>query len=325
MNFRNLALAAIAAAALMGCEKTNDEQIPDGKTGVELEVKIPIVHTRSIGTDNEDKVNDVQIFVFDHNKMLEAYAKGSGTEASITLSCTTGQKEVVALVNAKPLSDVKSLTDLESRKTNLSDNAFDSFVMEGKVSATLKASSAVEVDVARIAARVAVTEVAVDFELNQHDEQTFQIRSMYLINVAGERTYLNSSKPDKWYNKMKKESDAPAITGLTLEDAYASVTTPYAEARYLYCYPNPTASDVSGGAWSARFTRLVVEAELGGKLYYYPVSLKDGIKSNTSYEIKMKITRPGSTSPDKPIDSMTAGFIVNVLPWSDAAIVEETI
>lgn len=325
MNYRRFAIAAMAAAAVISCEKTVDERYFSGKQGVELEVKIPGVRTKSEGTDNENNVNDIQIFVFDHNKMLEAYATGEGDETSITLSCSTGQKEIVALVNARPLSDVKSVTDLESRKTNLSDNTFNSFVMEGRVSATLKANSAVEVDVARIAARVAVTEIAVDFELNQHDEQTFQIKSMYLINVAGERTFLNSSKPDRWYNKMKKEADAPSITGVTLDETYATVMSPYSDVHYLYCYPNPTANDVIGGAWSARYTRLVVEAELGGKLYYYPVTLKDGIKSNTSYEIKMKITRPGSSSPDKPVDSMSAGFTVNVLPWSDAAVVEETI
>ena len=325
MNFRNFALAALAAAALISCEKTNDEMSLSDSGSVELEVKIPDVHTKSEGTENEDKVNNIQVFVFDHNRMLEAYASGDGNGGSIVISCSTGQKEVIALVNAMPLTDVKSVTDLETRKTTLADNSFNSFVMEGRTTATLKASSVVEVDVSRIAARIAVTEVAVDFELEQHNEQTFQIKSMYLINVAGERTFLTLSAPDRWYNKMKKESDAPSITCVTMEDAYATVMAPYKDPQYLYCYPNPTTSDVSGGAWSARFTRLVVEAELGGKLYYYPVTLKDGIKSNTSYEIQMKITRPGSSSPDKPVDSMTAGFSVKVLPWKDAALVEEII
>ena len=325
MNIRMLTFAAAAAAVFAGCEKNHEEGFTGDGKAVELEVRLPDVQTKAEGMENENKVKNVQVFVFDHNKMLEAYASGDGSEGSLTVSCSTGQKEVVALVNARPLADVKSLTDLESRKTQLSDNEYDSFVMEGRVKPTLKASSSVEVDVFRIAARVALTEVAVDFELDQHDEQVFQIKSAYLINVAGERNYLNPLKPDKWYNKMKKENDAPAMTGVTVADAYVTVSKPFTDVKYMYCYPNPTVEDVIGGSWSARFTRLVVEAELGGKLYYYPVTLKDGIKSNTSYEVKMKITRPGSSSPDKPVDSMTAGFTVDVQPWDDGVVVDETI
>ena len=325
MNFRKFALAALAASAFISCEKNHEGQGEFVSESVELEVKIPYVGTRSDGTENEDRINNVQVFVFDHNKMLEAYASEDGAENSIVISCSTGQKEVVALVNAIPLADVKSVADLEARKTSLSDNTFDSFVMEGRTITTLQTNSSVEVSVSRIAARVVVTEVSVDLEMDQLNSQTFQIKSMYLINVAGERTFLKASEPAKWFNKMQKESDAPSITEVTLTDAYATVTAPYSEPQYMYCYPNPTASDVSGGPWSARFTRLVVEAELGGKLYYYPVSLKEGINSNTSYEIKMIITRPGSSSPDKPVDSMTAGFTVKVLPWNDATLVEEII
>lgn len=324
MNFRRIFWAAAAVVLSVSC---NENEVVDhemyGDKNICLEVRLPSADTKVTGTEDENKINSLQVFVFDHNGMLEAYAQG--TSQSLSLSCSSGVKEVVALVNAKELTDVISLVDLEGRRTYLSDNSADSFVMEGRATPTLRADSTVDIPVFRIASRVALTEVAVDFELSQHNKQTFQIMAVYLVNVAGDRTYLNGTGPETWHNKMARESGAPSLTGVTLTDAYASVSSPYDKVHYLYSYPNPTKSDVSGGSWSARFTRLVVEAKLGGKLYYYPVNLEDGLKSNTAYDVKLKITRPGSSSPDKPVDNVTASFSVSVQPWNDGVAVDETI
>lgn len=323
INIGILYAAFLAAAALVGCEVNDAVSEPEDERTVRLEVRLPSDLTKVIGTEEENAVKNLQVFVFDHNGMLEAYAKS--TSSSLSLSCSSGTKEVVALVNAQDLTDVVSLVDLEGRRSYLADNSIGSFVMEGRSTPTLRASSSVEIPVCRIASRVALTEVSVDFELEQHNRQTFQITSIYLLNVAGDRTYLTATAPVKWHNRMVKEADSPSITGVTLTDAYASKSSPYSKTHYLYCYPNPTTSDVSGGTWSARFTRLVVEAKLGGKLYYYPVNLEDGLKSNTAYDVKLKITRPGSSSPDKPVDSVAATFSVSVQPWYDGIAVNETI
>lgn len=323
MNIRKMCAVMLAAAALMGCEVNDAVPETEKERNVQLEVRLPSELTKVVGTEEENAVKNLQVFVFDHNGMLEAYAKSNAN--SLSLSCSSGTKEVVALVNAKELSDVVSLVDLEGRRSYLADNSIGSFVMEGRSTPTLRASSSVEIPVFRIASRVALTQIAVDFELEQHNRQTFQIMAIYLLNVAGDRTYLTPAKPEKWHNRMVKEADAPSITGITLTNAYASKSSPYNKAHYLYCYPNPTTSDVSGGTWSARFTRLVVEAKLGEKLYYYPVNLEEGLKSNTAYDVKLKISRPGSSSPDKPVDSVTASFNVSVQPWFDGISVNETI
>ena len=321
-----MSLATVwVAAAFVGCVK-NDEVLPLAEDeAVELEIKINGATTKVAGTDDENKVHDVQIFIFDHNGMLEAYASGDESQSSVSLSCSTGQKEIVALVNAMPHGDVKSLTDLESRRSDLADNRQDSFVMEGRLMMNLTSNAVTQIDVSRIASRVRVSEISVDFGLDQHDSRTFQIKSVYLVNVAGDRNFLKPAQPGKWYNRMMRENDAPSITGVSLIDAFASVSRPYADDIVLYCYPNPTEYDANGGEWSPRMTRLVVEAELDGILYYYPVSFKDGMASNMTYDVKIKITRLGSSSPDVPVDSVSAGFTVEVQPWGEVTEVEEII
>lgn len=324
MNTKKMISAALAAFAAVACETEYVGLSEKADDSVQLEVRLPSKQTKAqvAGIESENAVNDLQVFVFDHNKMLEAY--GQSSTSTLKVSCSSGQKEIVALVNAKPLTDVVSMTDLAGRRTLLSDNSVGSFVMEGSTVKTLTTASTVEIPVKRIASRVALTGISVDFELEQHNAQTFQVNSIYLVNVAGDRTYLNAGKPESWCSKMTYESSAPSVTNVTLTNTFISNVSAYTKTHYLYCYPNPTSNDASGGTWSARHTRLVVEAELGGKKYYYPVTLPE-LKSNTAYSVSMKITRPGSASPDKPVDSLAATFSVSVQPWDDEIVLNETI
>lgn len=323
MKTRMMIAALFAVVAVVaGCEK-NVEQVQEPEKSVCLEVRIPFSSTKVEGTDEENAVGSLQVFVFDSEGYIEAY--GQGTSSTLSLSCIAGSKDIVALVNAQPLSDVKSLDDLMERKSYLTDNQTGSFVMEGHLPYTLTASSAVEIPVVRIAARVVVSEVAVDFELEQHKNMDFVLKDIYLLNVAGDRTYLNVSVPEKWHNKMKKDPEAPTLAAASLTETLVTESSPYDETHYLYCYPNSVTEDTSGGEWSPRFTRLVVEAELGGRMYYYPVSFDKGLKSNTSYDVKLTITKPGSSSPDDPVDNVAASFNVEVQPWADGTAVNETI
>ena len=85
--------------------------------------------------------------------------------------------------------------------------------------------------------------------------------------------------------------------------------------EYFYVYPNPTASDNSDETFSPRFTRLVVEATLGGTKYYYPISLPN-LERNKTYTVSsLMITRPGSDNPDKEITSAECPFNIVVENW----------
>lgn len=321
MKISECFVTAVFMLAATGCGK--EAGIAPAASGeFELAVNVPFGMTKVEGTADENAVNDLQVFVFDHNGMLEAYAHEDRN--SVSLSCSSGNKEVVALVNERPLEDVVSLTDLKGRTSFLSDNSIGSMVMEGKETIQMRASTSMSLPVSRLASRITISGISVDFELDQHDSQPFQIKSIYLLNVAGDRTYLTPTKPGLWHNKVFRESGTPPVAEINLTDVYVDAGTPYNVVHHLYCYPNPTSSDESGGVWTPRKTRLVVEAELGGKKYYYPVTLKD-LQSNTAYTVKMKITRPGSSQPDKPVDSQTASFTVSVAPWEDGTVLNETI
>jgi hypothetical protein len=77
----------------------------------------------------------------------------------------------------------------------------------------------------------------------------------------------------------------------------------------------------------SKFTRLVIQADLNGTTYYYPININRvgfgysesndhmGIKRNTSYSVEVTITRPGSLDPDSTLEFGTLTADITVLDW----------
>lgn len=315
MNIRTLIVSVLVILSVASCVKESEYS-----EKVFVEISVPKLTTKSIeGTSEENAVNDLQVFIFDQGGFLEAYGHAGGS--SLSLTCVPGVKEVVALVNERQLTDITTIAELKENSSYLSDNSHGSFVMEGKDNVNLTSSSSLTIPVRREAARISVEKIDVDFELEQHDKLTFQITSIFLMNVAGDRKYLDPGSPTIWYNETSRQTGTPDITSVELSDAYASKGSPYSIVHNLYCYPNPLVSD---GSEEVKHTKLVVEAELGGTRYYYPLELNE-LKSNTSYAVKLQITRLGVSRPDQVIDSQTASFSLYVSPWNIGASYDEII
>lgn len=327
---RKLFIAAVAAVALAACEEKINEQTVSADEMVELTVSIPSATTK-VSEKNEpgtpDAVNTLQVFLFDDKGALESSDLQSGT--SLVLPCVPGKKKVVALVNAPDLSEVQSYSQLTGMTSKLGDNTIDSMVMEGEVEVDIAANMSVTIPVSRLAAKVILRQVVNNFTLTTHQKMDFVIQSIYLVNVAGEKAYLSDAMPELWYNKMQKSIDLDGSTPIFIYDDLPSpIKVPfngtYTSDKYYYCYPNPAEEDSSDKTWSERYTRLVVEATLGGETVYYPITLPD-VSMNTVYEITLKITRPGSDSPDKPVSGHVAEFKIEVQDWITGELIEEII
>lgn len=325
---RKLFIAAVAAVALAACEEKINEQTVSADEMVELKISIPSAVTK-VSEKNEPgtpaAVHSLQVFLFDEDGNLETSDMQS--KQSLVLPCVPGKKKVVAIVNAPELTGVTSLTSLTSMKSSLSDNTIESMVMEGTVDMEVTTNVSVTVPVSRLAAKVVLRTVINSFELPTHQQMEFQVTSVYLVNVAGEKTYLSDAMPTLWYNKMKNEEDTQAPTFI-YDKLSSQVIIPYngtyTADKYYYCYPNPAKEDSSETVWSERYTRLVVETLLGGETVYYPVTLPS-VAKNTAYEISLKVTRPGSDSPDKPVSGHVAEFKIEVLDWITGELIEEVI
>ncbi len=318
------ATAVIALQSGISCSKAENDtaDFNDGK--YTLTINLDRAHGQVFTTkaelveSKETKINNVQIFVFNEDGKLDSYH--SGTESSqIKIRCTSGKKRIFSFVNAESLSTYTDSTALLSQATLLSENLEGGFVMTGRASAVLPSESAVTVKVSRIAARIGIGNIAVNFTSDGYKSLPFTVKSIYMINVAGNTDYSFEAGPTLWLNQSgHNDIDMDALLYTSINHSL-SEETPMTANQYFYVYPNPATVDNTGTPLNTQFTKLVVEATLGDKTCYYSVKLPN-IERNKAYTISsLTITRPGTDSADEEITSEECTFSIEVEDWISVA------
>lgn len=316
IKYCTAAFACILLPAFYSCtEKPAGSTDDDCKVNVSIAVPLPAA-TKVTGTDGEDTVNSLQVFVFRPDGVLEAYRNTAGNNAEV--ECTVGPKDIAAVVNAPEITGVRTKAELEGRISSLADSSPGSFVMSGIVTCEISsASGTVEVSVSRLVARISIQKITNKMELEQYRGSEFRIKRVYLVNAAGDRKYFGGHSPSVWYNSghCEGQGELPELLNSGEIEAEVLYGTSYEQAHYLYCYPNPSETGAESSPELPGYTRLVVEIAIDGKLYYYPVSVEN-VKSNFTYNIsELVVTRLGSGDPDIPVSVHEASFSVEVAPW----------
>ena len=311
MKIHCFVTAALAALSLCACQRADI----DGKP---VEVNVTILGTAptratSVTYENESKVNNLQVYVFNDGK-LEDY-RDAGAAMTAQLTATSGQRTVWALVNAPAIQNVTTESELKAKVSLLSDNQTDSFVMSGFVSQELKDGGTVPVTVKRIVSRVSIKKISTDFQYALAEE-ALTIDGIYLINVAADNNYAADGTPSQWANKLGHKDNT---YDKYLYDKLSSTTVTnkkaYEKEHVFYPYPNPTQNDTYDATWSPRHTMLVVEVTFQGKKGYYPVALPV-LERNKTYVIDEMVIRhrPGD-EPYKPLETGDATVQITVNDW----------
>ena len=309
---------AAALAALVACNKNEatpmQPQNQESLVPCELTVGICGAMTKATGvtTDNEAKVNKLQIFVF-RGDDLDAYASVENAK-ELTLSCTAGEREVYALVNAPDYSSVPGKAALLAKVSELSVNTLTNFEMVGSKSVTLPQTGTVSIDVNRIASRVVLKKITRNFTSAALQALDFTVDAIYLVNVAGNTSYDLTAAPSTWYNVAENKGELASLLADTPVAPIAQGQA-YDTDHTFYAYPNDLAVNT---------TRIVIETTLGTSKYYYPINLPE-MAANKSYEIEeVVLTRPGSDNPDEPVSFADATFSINVIDWTVVPVTEGT-
>ena len=309
---------AAALAALVACNKNEatpmQPQNQESLVPCELTVGICGAMTKATGvtTDNEAKVNKLQIFVF-RGDDLDAYASVDNAK-ELTLSCTAGEREVYALVNAPDYSSVPGKAALLAKVSELEANTLTNFEMVGSKSVTLPQTGTVSIDVNRIASRVVLKKITRNFTSAALQALDFTVDAIYLVNVAGNTSYDLTATPSTWYNIAENKGELASLLADTPTAPIAQGQA-YDTDHTFYAYPNDLAVNT---------TRIVIETTLGTSKYYYPINLPE-MAANKSYEIEeVVLTRPGSDNPDEPVSFADATFSINVIDWTVVPVTEGT-
>ena len=303
---KKICFAAMAAvAAVSCCEK--DVELPEQETEGELvtfSVAVPGLQTKSVGDTDEKNVNSLQVIVFNKHGVYESSAYGRGTALSLT--CTAGQKHMVALVNGNMEEGLANYDELAARSVYLKDTGLGDLVMLGDSTLTVVANKQINLDVKHLSSKIVLESVTLNFSNQQHRNLPFAIKSVFLTNVAGDRKYVAESEPSTWYHldNYDKQNTLPFLyDSLSGGQALAHGET-YDTDHYFYCYPNQTSTK----------TRLVIEAEIGGQIYYYPIILNK-VLPNNQYSYNVVLTRLGADSPDASLDRSAYTVKITMKDW----------
>ena len=348
-------LMAAIAAMVCSCDKDGDcvpcqrEEEQEQKAALRVSLNLegdPQTKATNYVTAQayETAVNDVQIFVFDSKGALATYLDADTKTNDITINTIYGEKTVYAVVNGPDLSGITTQEALEHTAVDLGANsttASKGFVMVGSTTCNVSGTTAtVTIAVKRLVARVALQKITNSLPASYG---SLTVNNVMLINVAGNQNLECTASISTWYNKMGRKDEAtsssqiidgttylashPSLTFMSVGKSVANggslaPTTPY----LFYTYQNNSTSEGSGwtNTFSARKTKLVVTATIGGTKYYYPISINNP-QRNTAHAVELTITGLGSSDPDKPVEKGAITATVTVDPWQNGEIYNATI
>lgn len=309
----------LAAVACCACSKGVTSSLDVKDEVVELNFSVPVAATKVSGTVVEDAVKSLQVFVFGADGQVQS--SGSANQNSLSLTCTTGEKSIAAIVNSPTLTGINNINQLEASMSEFANNSVGTFVMTGLEDITLTASGSVELPVSRLVSKVTLSSVTRSFKLAQHQEMDFEVISTFLTNVPEEIGYFQALQSGQLINDGVTDMDEIIVASGEL--LYDEFTIPIAQGEtetignFLYGYPN-LLTNLEKPAY------LVVETRLGDGVYYYSVELPQ-MESNKCYNVSLNVTMPGNLTPNIPVEKGNAEFSVSVSDWEENIEVNETI
>ena len=311
----------LAAVACCACSKgVVGSSLVKEEKDVELKFSVPVTASKMSGPVVEDAVENLQVFVFGANGEIQSFGMSEGN--SLSMTCTTGEKDIAVVVNSDPIPGVVDYEGFMGFMTDFSDNAPERFVMTGTCSKYLDASGTIEIPVSRRVSKVILSSVTRAFTMEQHQNMDFELMSVFMINTPDRFGLFAEIHDDALINQGVSDIDAIVeASGGLLYDDLGNIPVEQGQTldvgNFLYCYPN-----TNGGLIPHPY--MVVQAKLGDGIYYYTVKLP-AMQSNKCYNIDLTVTMPGSLSPDEPVKKEEASFSVTVTDWNENIDIDETI
>ena len=346
---------ALASFVFVGCNKNSEIETPSmpqmpssEKVTVTINLASPASKATIADTENEAKVHNIQLFVF-NGDAVDGYSTTdiSSAELKATVDATAGLRDIYAFVNAPDLSGYIDKRSLLAAVSNLSDNALNEFVMNGKLLAqNVAAGFNATVNVDRYASRIRLSKITRNFSNSSLAAADFKVRKIFLTGVTtnviydysapGAYEWINSA----WANAGALSTDNAFVYFKPADAVGIAQSEAYDCMQSFYAYPNTNDGDSDEADVKNHATRLVIEAwvDVNGnhsqdddEIFAYPVKMP-ALESNKSYEVmNLVLTKLGNKSDgddvitdseDQDIESVSCEFTIVVNDWEQVLVGE---
>ena len=263
----------------------------------------------------------LDVFVFKDGavKALDSYSKAYPDDGQASVVSGSGDR-IVAMISgahlrADQIASIRCYEDLESLYVSLEDEVEGSPVLSGETVICAGGQGPWSIVLEPLLSKVEVLGLSVRLKGEYAGKELDNVQA-YLTNVNGTCQPLrrNGFRPVEIINNGRlRDSDLDRLRSPQLVRHMPRISrqmggeTTY-ETFNLYCYPNDVAEESVGSP----FTRLVIQGDIDGQTYYYPVPInrpgfgysagKAGICRNVNYVMNIHITGPGSLSPTEDIN-----------------------
>ena len=230
----------------------------------------------------------------------------------VTGTSSSAAETVVALSNYPDTSwsglrTLASLSDLAFRLENENPSA-------PMLYGTGMAGKRETIALRTMLAKVTIRSVACDFTTRPYAGEKLQQVRAYLTYASREcRPFAQDISPSSWLNAG--HLDEVETASLSHPEAVLHEISPALGGRIypktdFFCYPNPS----DGQEFGRPVTRLVLEGQLQGITYYYPIDLP-GLEGDVQYQMDITLTRAGTTDLDTPAASGSIRIENTVMDW----------
>lgn len=279
-------------------------------------------------SDATNKLKSLEVFVYmkDGKNSLDVYQKYEDVllTDSIRVSSTYGDRIVVFLANHKTRdykwSEVGRLANLKEMLIGLEGESFDYPVMTSIIDIPARSVVDYQIKLNPLTCKVILKSISCDFSSTNYPHEKMKNVRVYLTNVnADSRVDPSTATACRFINLggfHSDDMDTFLTPQILCRNLLGEVGNSVRALDYEFlCYPNLSLEDSLGSA----FTRLVIECEIDGKTWYYPINVASGLKMEAGavYSYEVKIKRKGNSNPDDPISIDKLEINLNVVKWEE--------
>lgn len=249
---------------------------------------------------------------------LDAFQDLESTDGTVEIRSTSGVRDCLVVENLPDsifsYGNISNINSLLGMKVSYLDEDPQMPVCTGSARYDSRVSAQTQVNITPLLARIEIRNLRVDFSAQPYSNAAFEDPKAYLTNLNG--ICPLSGSVDKVSEILNYGSFDYQLHSRMRNPQMIMSRNP--KGAVLYCYPHPAQKDPDHAELGECITRLVIEARIEGKIYYYPVCIsKDGIHRGVNYVFDITICGKGCLDADTLADAGMIRFDMVKKEWNE--------
>lgn len=284
------------------------------------------IMTRSVSGNTHIERLDIYSYTCVKGQRINTFQSIENPKNLENIILKTGRQRIVAIGNLDggiPTEFISSISSLNKYSIDFCNEDPELPVMIADTTLDiLEDSKPMELKFTPLLCRIRLGEIIRNFKGKPYENSPIENIRIYLTNVLKEQTIIQSvqTKNQGYINfRGLSEQDLEELedpSAVYMDSVGTLAERAIKPKGSFYCYPNPAEKESTSEA----MTRLVIEGEIDGTTYYYPINIfRDGhtMESNTDYVFDITIKSLGNLDPDTEANPLQISIDSSIEKWKE--------